>query len=206
MINPSKMQPAPMNIFVLHLQQKLAAQYHCDKHVVKMLLETVQLLYTAHWVKAYPELIQCRSPIALSRVQKQLTEPETFQSAPSPKSDPNAHGYRPCHVNHPCAKWARDTIGNYKWLTLLGCELAAEYRFRYGKKHSCEEHILWLYSNLPQNMRCKHRTPFALAMDPQYKVSDDPVECYRNYYNTSKKERGLLKYTKREPPDWVVDI
>lgn len=24
--------------------------YHCDKHVVKMIIETAQLLYTAHWV------------------------------------------------------------------------------------------------------------------------------------------------------------
>lgn len=33
-----------MNIFVLDEDPKIAAQYHCDKHVVKMLLETAQLL------------------------------------------------------------------------------------------------------------------------------------------------------------------
>ncbi len=36
-----------MNIFVLDLDPRKAAQQHCDKHVVKMLLETVQLLSTA---------------------------------------------------------------------------------------------------------------------------------------------------------------
>lgn len=35
-----------MNIFVLDNDPKLAAQYHCDKHVVKMILETAQLLST----------------------------------------------------------------------------------------------------------------------------------------------------------------
>lgn len=33
-----------MNIFVLDRDPYLAAQYHCDKHVVKMCLESVQLL------------------------------------------------------------------------------------------------------------------------------------------------------------------
>lgn len=33
-----------MNIFVLDSDPKLCAEYHCDKHVVKMVLETAQLL------------------------------------------------------------------------------------------------------------------------------------------------------------------
>jgi len=37
-----------MNIFVLDQDPKLAALYHCDKHVVKMILESAQLLSTAH--------------------------------------------------------------------------------------------------------------------------------------------------------------
>jgi hypothetical protein len=37
-----------MNIFVLHTDPQKAARYHCDKHVVKMILETAQLLSTAH--------------------------------------------------------------------------------------------------------------------------------------------------------------
>lgn len=37
-----------MNIFLLDKDPKLAAQYHCDKHVVKMVLETAQLLCSIH--------------------------------------------------------------------------------------------------------------------------------------------------------------
>lgn len=33
-----------MNIFVLDIQPRLAAQYQCDKHIVKMVLESAQLL------------------------------------------------------------------------------------------------------------------------------------------------------------------
>jgi hypothetical protein len=36
-----------MNIFILDLDKSLAAKYHLDKHVVKMVLETAQLLNTA---------------------------------------------------------------------------------------------------------------------------------------------------------------
>lgn len=39
-----------MNIFFLDYDTKKCARYHCDKHVVKMILETAQLLCGAHWV------------------------------------------------------------------------------------------------------------------------------------------------------------
>lgn len=38
-----------MNIFYLSRDPVLCAEMHCDKHVVKMILETAQLLSTAHW-------------------------------------------------------------------------------------------------------------------------------------------------------------
>ena len=37
-----------MNIFYLHHLPQIAAQMHCDKHVVKMIIESCQLLATAH--------------------------------------------------------------------------------------------------------------------------------------------------------------
>lgn len=36
-----------MNIFVLDTKIEKCAQYHCDQHVVKMILESVQMLCTA---------------------------------------------------------------------------------------------------------------------------------------------------------------
>lgn len=39
-----------MNIFFLDIRPRRAAEYHCDKHVVKMILECAQLLYSAHWI------------------------------------------------------------------------------------------------------------------------------------------------------------
>ena len=37
-----------MNIFHLDKDPNTCAKYHCDKHVVKMILETAQMLSTAY--------------------------------------------------------------------------------------------------------------------------------------------------------------
>lgn len=191
-----------MNIFVLHWKQRKAARWHVDSHVIKMLLETAQLLYTAHWVLYYPELRECKSPIALSKAQKQLEVPEYMWSAPLCETSGEA-GYRPCHIWHPCQKWTRVCSGNYLWLATLGLELAREFRFRFKKEHSCEKHINWLHENIPLTIRIFPRRGFAVAMDDKYKISDNPIECYRHFYKTSKKERGLIKYTGRHVPHWL---
>jgi len=46
-----------MNIFFLDNDVKKCAEYHCDKHVVKMILETAQLLCGAHWATDSPYLV-----------------------------------------------------------------------------------------------------------------------------------------------------
>lgn len=35
-----------MNIFALHKDPQICAEYHCDKHVVKMIVETAQMIST----------------------------------------------------------------------------------------------------------------------------------------------------------------
>jgi hypothetical protein len=40
-----------MNIFVLDCNPKKCAEYHCDKHVVKMILETAQMMCSILWLK-----------------------------------------------------------------------------------------------------------------------------------------------------------
>jgi hypothetical protein len=43
-----------MNIFVLDRNPFIAAEMHCDKHVPKMILETAQMLSTAHHIYESP--------------------------------------------------------------------------------------------------------------------------------------------------------
>lgn len=42
-----------MNRFVLHAEPDKAARQHCDKHVVKMIIEEAQMLSTVHRVHGY---------------------------------------------------------------------------------------------------------------------------------------------------------
>ena len=191
-----------MNIFALHWKTRKAARWHVDRHICKMIIEYCQLLYTAHWALFYTHLMECKSPIALSRAQKQVEVPEYMWDAPDCDSTQET-GYRPCHIHHPCSIWTRACSGNYMWLAELGMELAREYRFRFKKEHSCEKHIQWLYDNLPLSIRMGEREGFAQAMDEQYKISSYPIVNYRNYYRTAKKEKGLIKYTGRHVPHWV---
>lgn len=196
-----------MNIFLLDLDHVKCAQAHADKHVVKMLLEACQLLYTAHWVIFYPHILEYKAPVKLAIVQKHLAIPPTLTTAPVSISRPNEPGFRPCHIHHPCAKWVRESLQNYIFLAKLAIALADEFKFRYPKKgaHACEVHAHWLLSNFPEFMMDDEITPFVQAMDVQYKRAD-PIEGYRNYYLTSKKERGLLTYKNRAPPIWAQTV
>jgi hypothetical protein len=40
-----------MNIFVLHKHPRVAARYHCDKHVIKMITESCQMISTCLKIK-----------------------------------------------------------------------------------------------------------------------------------------------------------
>ena len=151
-----------MNIFVLSDNIEHCAIYHCDKHVVKMTLETAQLL--------------C-SP---------------FEQGDSP--------YRRTHYNHPCAIWARESVGNYEWLLELGYRLAEEYTHRYNKRHKCLDVIDWCDNNYYRlNLPDQGLTPWAQAMPDEYK---DPcaIQAYRNYYCGDKLE--FCTWTNRKAPNW----
>lgn len=187
-----------MNIFVLDLDPRAAARAHADKHVVKMILEAVQMLYTAHWILAYPHLLEHRAPIAVSRAQKELTAPESLQSCPFVP-------YRPVHIHHPCTKWARETLANYQWLCRLAIAIGQEHSHRWPSHspHTCLRHAVWLLLHPPPLLLRAPLTPFAIAMPIEYK-HEDAVTAYRQYYCGSKADRGITKhYTLRSPPTWL---
>lgn len=196
-----------MNIFVLSKKPNRAAKYHIDKHVIKMLLEACQLLYTAHWAFAYPELLQCKSAIALSKTQKTLPVPSTLSTAPTSLTRTTEPGYRPCHIHHPCARWVREASGNYLWTAQLALALADEYEYRWPGRgeHQCKAHATWLLEHLPPGLPDLALQTFTQAMEDRFK-DDDPIVAYRTYYKISKvEERGMLKYTRREIPKFLQE-
>ena len=109
-----------------------------------------------------------------------------------------AHQETKAWYNHPCAKWARENINNYRWLCLLGLELCKEYTYRYGKTHACQERLEWLRDNEPHLQDLPMTDP-PQAMAEECKGSDT-VEAYREYYRKCK--RHLAKWKNRPIPDW----
>jgi hypothetical protein len=164
-----------MNIFVLDNNPIHCARYHCDKHVVKMILESAQMICTTHATNKNKNL--------------NYTIP-----------------YKPTHMNHPCTKWVRDSLGNYLWLMELTKALNDEYRYRYNKD---VDHKSWsAIKDLPlPNINNIGRTSWARAMPIECKIDNtgqrdtDVIESYRNYYSTHKKD--ILFYTKRDQPSWL---
>ena len=127
-----------MNIFLLDFDVIKCAQAHGDKHVVKMLLEACQLLYTAHWVIEYPHILEYKAPVKIAIVQKHLAVPNSLLSAPPSIARPQEPGFRPCHIHHPCAVWVRESLENYIYLAKLAIALADEFKYRYPKTSASE--------------------------------------------------------------------
>jgi len=194
-----------MNLFVLSEDPKEAAESHGDKHVVKMILEACQMLYTAHWTAAYPDLLKERSAIKISKAQKLLSIPVHMESAPKRKSA-DEPGFRPVHLHHPCTIWIRACLGNYMWAVELALAISDEYEYRWpGRTHACKAHAVWLKNNIPPGIKKTKRRDFAVAMDDEYRIPNNPVASYINYYIGSKKEKNLTVYTRRIAPSFLDD-
>ena len=192
-----------MNLFILSANPKEAAEAHGDKHVVKMVLEACQMLYTAHWTASYPELLKERSAVKIAKAHKVLPIPAQMETAPKRKCA-DEQGYRPVHLHHPCTIWIRQCLGNYMWAVELALAIAEEYEFRWpGRVHSCKAHALWLKANIPPGINPSERVDFAVAMDLVYRVPNDAVASYIKYYKGSKKDRNLTVYTRRAAPGFL---
>lgn len=182
-----------MNIFGLDNSPIISAQMMCDKHVVKMILETAQLLSTAHRIiDGQLYLDKTKNNRKIKRYLVPDTREETL--------------YKASHINHPCNVWTRQTNNNYTWLYCHFKALCEEYTYRYGKIHSTEQKLLDILTNLPYNISVGPLMPLPQAMPDKYK-RPSAVAAYRAYYIGEKSH--IAKWTKRSIPDWfkeTVDV
>jgi hypothetical protein len=176
-----------MNIFYLHHDPQICATQHVDKHVVKMILESAQLLSTAHRLLDGVE-ISTVSPFGRKIKRWQLPdERDTLL-------------YAATHRNHPSALWARQSAANYDWLYRLFTSLLDEYHFRYEKNHACNKLRVPLQTP-PLHIASLPFTEPTPAMPEQFKVAGDAIQSYRNYYNGFKTH--LFSWKKRSVPKWI---
>lgn len=179
-----------MNIFYLSNDVAECARYHNDRHTVKMILEYAQLLSTAH------RFLDGVLTTGLSDKGRKKTSYVIQDSR-------NDILYSATHINHPSAKWTRVCSSHYKWLYELFCAVCDEYSYRYGKVHLTDTKLREVLKQPPKNIGRSEmfEAPWR-AMPDQFKVKDDTIQSYRNYYNGAKQH--LASWKKREVPHWYT--
>jgi hypothetical protein len=180
-----------MNIFVLDQDPTQAAQLQCDKHVVKMIVESAQMLSTAHRVL---DGILTKRPSKSGKTIVKYYELDDYEA--------ELIYYKAVHINHPCSIWCRESEANYRWLWDHMFALCQEYTHRYGKMHKSES-VLWPLRSSPLNIPKGGLTAFKLAMqsNPECINKSDPIKSYRMFYQT-KQSRFKMAWTKRNIPEW----
>ena len=178
-----------MNIFVLHEDPKKAVEMHCDKHVPKMVVESGQMLSTAHRLLDGIE----------TKVKSKSGRKMSYWKLTDWREDAL---YKPVHPKHPCTIWSTETTANYKWHYDFFCHLCDEYTYRYGKKHLTDKLLREPLSNYPLSIPEGDLTPFKLAMgsNPECML-DNPIDAYRAFYAT-KRHRFKMIWSKRPEPQW----
>ena len=168
-----------MNVFYLDHDPAVAAQAMCDQHVVKMVTETAQILST------------------VARLTLNEGACEGL--------------YRRTRQNHPVVRAAIHDGGYLRWTFLHGLALADEYTHRFDKYHAALRVIRIAGEALDlaeQKVSLIRNGSIPLCM-PDALHSEDTVESYRDYYADKAaawdEKQAPMRYTRREPPVWLVD-
>lgn len=178
-----------MNIFFLSMNAKEAARMHANIHIVKMIVETAQLLCNVHH-RAADQDSHCLPPYTAKRR--------------IPYKDSNAG-----HRKLGSMIWVAESLGNYRWGVQLGLALCSEYNQGRGRaegktsQHRTQAVLEWLRDHEP-NFRRKRRTPVEykhLAMPDKLKTASSSVEAYRDYYY-SKRRTMPMAWPAGLTPEW----
>lgn len=179
-----------MNIFFLSRNPERAAEYMCDKHVVKMVLETAQLLSTAHRILDGREIVvPTTDKLGRKRWKKHYELPDSREDKL----------YKVSHPSHPCSVWVRQNAEHYRWLYRHFKALCNQYTLRYGKVHASAR----LQSVLQQPPHNAFRGEFQeppQVVPEEYQTKVDTVVAYRQYYIADKAY--IAKWTRTHQPVW----
>ena len=174
-----------MNIFYLDNDPQKAAEMLIDKHVVKMVLESAQLLCTCH------RIVDGQHGYKISAAGRRL---QTW-THPDPEMEEKL--YKSQHFNHPCSIWLRESTEHYEWLYKHFKALSDEYTKRYGKTHLSWTKLGEILAVPPWSIEL---TPFKeppQAMPEEYQVKGNSIIAYRRYYEGEKLALGGQKDKER---------
>ena len=162
----------------------------CDKHIPKMIVESAQLLSTAHRML---DGTQYEGKTVSGRKVKRwkLNDPINDEEI-----------YEATFVNHPCTIWTRSCSGNYLWLARHADAMCEEFKCRFKHSHKTHPLIQFFLNNIPKNILISSLETFALAMPDEFKNFNDPVESYRSYYIHAKAKFAKWEKVPNRMPNW----
>ena len=173
-----------MNIFVTDPCPIQSARNLPDKHIVKMPLETCQMLAIIYSDWYY----------GVGKLYKKDGTPYRTE-----------HG---AFRKHPCTIWAAANQYNLAWLIRHGYALCTEYALRYDKDHTCfdvieqAERIYHKCFDEPLSVASSKVTEFTRAMPEYIKYNDriSTIEAYKYYLNTKPwLAHNYLRIPTRKP-------
>ena len=182
-----------MNIFVTSECPVECAQVLPDKLVVKMPLESAQML-------------------AVAFGQRHGNGFGTL-----PKKDGTPYSDK-AHAHHPCTQWVRRSPTHLTWLIEHGLALCAEYTIRFGKVHGClsavtEAHAIAADRGLTLSGSTSKPDEWAVAVGPEARATlwdsgerlckNHPFEAYQAHLRS--KEWAMEDYTRlpSRRPRWM---
>ena len=173
-----------MNIFVTDSCPIQSARNLPDKHIVKMPLETCQMLAIIYsdWYYGVGKL---------------------YKSDGTPYR--TAHG---AFRNHPCTQWAAANQYNLAWLIAHGIALCNEYTARYNKRHTCYDPIIQAVAiydlcfddSVSQSYRKVTHFTRAMPESIKFDTTIDTITAYKQYLNTKPwLASNYLRIPSRKP-------
>lgn len=167
-----------MNIFMTSADPLLCARVLDDRRLVKMVLETAQMLST------------CVRTVV-----------------PDIDPEDDALIYRKTHANHPCCVWARESQSNFVWLAAHGVALATMFRLRFDKRHKSLD-VIKACVNYAQRMPAGILTALPNCTDFKDEPNIFHAyrkHLSRKWYNDRFDKHGKLIH-KNPHPRWSRDM
>ena len=167
-----------MNIFATDPDPVRSAIALDDKRLVKMCVETAQILSTAI----------------------RQTHGDALANA--------LGLYKKTHDNHPCVKWVKTNNVALAWLVEHGLALCLEYSLRFNKTHKSLQIVMAISTLLPDQSEYEYDSlsfqnsarNAHLGLDFTYIT---PHEAYQTYLNARwLSDKKPPRWTNRQPPEW----
>lgn len=199
-----------MNVFYLDSDARKSAAYMCDKHIVKMCVESAQMLSTAHRLLDGKEL-------TFEKLHNGKNVKKTLHVFDGENVDfveleldgkmkhrwivTNPKCFAVAHAKHPSTIWTMQNRANYMQHFEIFRAMMDEYIVRYQKiRTGLEKMSEEIFSSAPKNITEGPATPPPQAMPEKYKC-EDTVEAYRRYYAGDKWK--FCKWKHGNLPEWM---